>query len=124
MVPLLSRISKRFGVDPRTTLCALLVASNLGGASLAFGDGPAIMQREIWGFNPAVFAAAMVPRNALLVTVLTALTAWLTWWPLRTETPNWEALYHRLKVRDQIGRDAHHKRAVNLWPAIYAGLGV
>jgi len=88
-VPLLSRLTRRFGVDPRNTFCALLIASNLGGASSSFGDGPAIMQRESWGFTPAVFASAMVPRNLVLLAILTLLTAYLTWWPVRKIRPDW-----------------------------------
>jgi Na+/H+ antiporter NhaD/arsenite permease-like protein len=121
-VPLVSRMSRRFGIDPLNTFCALLVASNLGGASTAFGDGPAIMQREFWGFSPAVFAAAMVPRNLVQVAILTLVTAALTWWPTRKTASNWTETYRRLKLRGQMERGGLFRDAVDNRPALLAAL--
>ena len=121
-VPLLIRIAKALSMDPRVALCAMLVASNLGGASTAFGDGPAIMQRQAWGFSPAVFAAAMVPRNAILLLILTLVAVGLTWWPVRKQVPNWEESYHRLKILGHIERAGVHSGAADRRPAAYSAL--
>src|SRR6266849_5130613 len=72
LTPLALAVCVHYEVNPGVMLSAMLIGSNLGGASMAFGDTPAIIQREQWGFTPAQFAAAMLPRNILVLAALTA----------------------------------------------------
>lgn len=102
LTPLAINLCVRYGVNPVPTMCGMLVGSNLGGASMAFGDTPAIIQREIWKFTPATFAAAMLPRNLLIVVLLTAVVCLLTWYPERRRKTGWIDILKRLQTRDNI----------------------
>lgn len=100
LTPLALTLCKRYRVSPGVTLSAMLIASNLGGASMAWGDTPAILQREQWGFSPAVFATAMLPRNLGILAILTSVACLVTWLPKRHGKTNWSDTLDRLKARD------------------------
>lgn len=106
LTPLALAVCTRYGVHPGVMLSAMLISSNLGGASMAFGDTPAIIQREHWGFTPAQFAVAMLPRNLVIQVALTCATCFATWFPARTRTTDWREMLGRLKTRDELVRDA------------------
>ena len=102
LTPLALTLSARYGVRPAVTLSAMLIASNLGGASMAWGDTPAIIQREQWGFSPALFASAMLPRNLAILTLLTSVACLVTWFPTRHVKTDWLNTLSRLKARDYV----------------------
>jgi Na+/H+ antiporter NhaD/arsenite permease-like protein len=102
LTPLALTLSERYGVKPAVTLSAMLIASNLGGASMAWGDTPAIIQREQWGFSPALFASAMLPRNLAILTLLTGVACLVTWFPKRRLKTDWSDTLERLKARDYV----------------------
>jgi Na+/H+ antiporter NhaD/arsenite permease-like protein len=106
LTPLFIFMAKRWEVNPTTTLSAMLIASNLGGASMAFGDTPAIIQRQLWGFSPATFAIAMLPRNLIVLAVLVLIASWLTWLPSRNrqrmEWQEWIDMMSRLKTYQEM----------------------
>lgn len=102
LTPLALTLSARYGVNPAVTLSAMLIASNLGGASMAWGDTPAIIQREQWGFSPALFASAMLPRNLAILALLTSVASFVTWFPKRHVKTDWLDTLERLKARDYV----------------------
>lgn len=102
LTPLALTLTTRYGVKPAVTLSAMLIASNLGGASMAWGDTPAIIQREQWGFSPALFASAMLPRNLAILAVLTSVASFVTWLPGRHLKTDWLDTLERLKARDYV----------------------
>ncbi len=100
LAPLAIVLAKRFSAPIIPVLAGMLVASNLGGASFAAGDTPAILQRQAFGFDVATFSSAMVPRNLIVLAVLiTVVTIW-SWWPGRHNKTSWTELYDRLMARD------------------------
>lgn len=100
LAPLAIALATRFLAPVTPVLAGMLVASNLGGASFAAGDTPAILQRQAFGFDVATFSSAMVPRNLLVLLILVfTVTIW-SWWPNRHKSPSWEELFDRLKARD------------------------
>ena len=103
LAPLAILLAKRFEAPMMPTLFGMLVASNLGGASFAAGDTPAILQRAAFGFDVATFSGAMVPRNLVVLLVLILTTAFLSWYPTRKKGgPSWVELYQRLQTRDYL----------------------
>ena len=122
VVPLLSRIAKRFGVDPRTTLCALLVSSNLEGQPRlwrrprdhAAGDlglqSSCLRRRHAAAQCDSGYSADGADGMADLVAAQDA-NARLG----RSLSPPESARRHRAGRR-------FRERAINLWPAIYAGI--
>ena len=123
LVPLALAVCSRYGVYPGIMLSAMLISSNLGGASMAFGDTPAIIQRGIWGFTPAQFAAAMLPRNFAVLIALTATACFATWFPVRAKLTDWQEMLRRLKTRDELARDAQFRIVTRRHQAL-AGAGV
>lgn len=109
LTPLALAVASRYGVNPGVMLSGMVIASNLGGASMAFGDTPAIIQRENWGFTPGQFAAAMLPRNLAILTALTATASFATWFPSRRQRTDWGEMLRRLKTRDDLARDARFR---------------
>lgn len=100
LAPLAIVLAKRFSAPITPVLAGMLVASNLGGASFAAGDTPAILQRQAFGFDVATFSSAMVPRNlVVLFTLVVVVTIW-SWWPTRHKNTGWMELYDRLMARD------------------------
>lgn len=100
LAPLAIVLAKRFSAPIHPVLFGMLVASNLGGASFAAGDTPAIIQRQTFGFGVATFSSAMVPRNlVVLFALVVAVTIW-SWWPNRHKNTSWMELYDRLMARD------------------------
>jgi Na+/H+ antiporter NhaD/arsenite permease-like protein len=100
LAPLAIVLAKRFSAPINPVLFGMLVASNLGGASFAAGDTPAILQRQAFGFDVATFSSAMVPRNlVVLLALIVAVTIW-SWWPNRHKNTSWLELYDRLMARD------------------------
>jgi Na+/H+ antiporter NhaD/arsenite permease-like protein len=129
LTPLAVTLCMRYQVRPEAMLSAMLISSNLGGASMAFGDTPAILQREAWGFTPATFAAAMLPRNLVVLVILTAVSAAVTWWPVREAKTNWFETLRRLRARDDIAAQTQyngvHKRdALIGWVALTVFIGL
>ncbi len=118
LTPLALAVCARYGVYPGVMLSAMLISSNLGGASMAFGDTPAIIQRECWGFTPAQFAVSMLPRNIAILIALTGTACLSTWFPVRMQKTDWREMLRRLKTRDEMARDsrfrigAHRKQAL------------
>lgn len=120
LTPLELSLCVPYKVRPGITLSAMLIASNLGGASMAFGDTPAIIQRELWGFGPGTFAVAMLPRNLLVLIPLTMLAAFFTWFPNRRQRTDWADTSARLKARDYYVLSARYGSAERLQAAIGA----
>lgn len=125
LTPLALNLCARYRVRPTALLAAMLIASNLGGASMAFGDTPAIIQREHWGFSAATFAAAMLPRNLVVLAILTAAACLASWLPARREATNWLDTLQRLRARDDIAAQgrypaAHRRQATVGWLAMAA----
>lgn len=118
--PIAIAVSKAYGVKPTVMLSAMLIASNLGGASMAFGDTPAIIQRSYWGFSCATFAAAMLPRNLLILFLLTALSCVLTWFPSRANGTKPREILERLRRRDSEEAQAAYRPIE--WRAMGTGL--
>ncbi|MEP6754572.1 MAG: SLC13 family permease [Chthonomonadales bacterium] len=107
LAPIAIYLCKRFEIENQVPLLsAMLIASNLGGASSAFGDTPAILQRQIWNFSPATFAASMVPRNFVILIVLTSLTCWLTARGFRSRLTGAQENLIRSRIRNEF-RDKH-----------------
>ena len=123
LTPLAISICEVFGLSTVPTLSAMLIASNLGGASMAFGDTPAIIQRELWGFSPATFAVAMLPRNLVVLAVLTATACLATWLPRRGEQTDWLDTYRRLRARDHI-INCNCNAALDRRNAVIGGIGL
>jgi Na+/H+ antiporter NhaD/arsenite permease-like protein len=98
--PIAIAVGRAYGVNPTIMLSAMLIASNLGGASMAFGDTPAIIQRSYWGFSCATFAAAMLPRNLVILFLLTGMSCALTWFPTRANGVRPREILERLRRRD------------------------
>jgi len=104
LTPLALLLCQIYRVNPMPVLSAMLIGSNLGGASAAWGDTPAILQRMLWGFSPYTFSAAMVPRNLIVLILLTTMTAFWCWLPHRKEQHSWLDVYQRLKASDDLKR--------------------
>lgn len=100
LAPLAIVLAQRFSAPVIPLLAGMLVASNLGGASFAAGDTPAILQRQAFGFDVATFSSAMLPRNLVVLLILLATVTTWSWWPNRGTIPSWAELYDRLKARD------------------------
>jgi Na+/H+ antiporter NhaD/arsenite permease-like protein len=89
----------------------MLIASNLGGASWATGDTPAVIQRQYWGFTPAQFAVAMLPRNLIVLLVLTLFACFVAWLSDKCRKTDWSDTLKRLKARDDIRRQSRYQMA-------------
>lgn len=101
LAPLAITLSKRYEAPLKPTLFGMLIASNLGGASFAAGDTPAILQQIAFGFDVATFSGAMIPRNLVVLLVLLLTVAFWSWYPTRKKgSPSWSELYDRLSTRD------------------------
>jgi Na+/H+ antiporter NhaD/arsenite permease-like protein len=70
MVPITVTLCERYGVTSRWLLCAMLVASNLGGFSTAWGDTPNIIESATWNLTHADFAREIFPVNLAMVLLL------------------------------------------------------
>lgn len=110
-VPLAIDLCRRYEVRSSALLSAMLISSNLGGASMATGDTPAIIQRQLWGFTPIVFTANMLPINLIVLAVLTAITCFVTWLPDRQRKVNWFDTLKRLKARDHLADYSRYSAA-------------
>ena len=121
LAPLAIAVYGSYRVSPMPTLCAMLSASNLGGASTSFGDTPAIVMRGVWGFGPATFAGAMLPRNLIILALLTALATLMTWWPERANGTGPRDTMERLRRRDGAERDRRYRPVQ--WREMGIGLG-
>ncbi len=100
--PLSFSLCQRLGIPSVPSLVGLIPASNLGGASAAWGDTPAILQRQVWGFDVSTFAVNMLPRNLLVLCMLTVVVAAWSFWIDRQNSRRWfiEA-FARMRIRDQ-----------------------
>lgn len=86
LAPLAITLSKRYEAPLKPTLFGMLIASNLGGASFAAGDTPAILQRIAFGFDVATFSGAMIPRNLVVLLVLLLTVAFWSWYHMTLVT--------------------------------------
>ncbi len=109
LAPLAFSLCQRLNIPILPSLVGLIPASNLGGASAAWGDSPAILQRQIWGFDVSTFAANMLPRNLLVLLVLMAVVGtWSFWTDKKNSRSRIMETFDRIRIRDQqYARSAH-----------------
>ncbi|MFH1870211.1 MAG: SLC13 family permease [Pseudomonadota bacterium] len=109
LAPLAFSLCQRLGIPWVPSLVGLIPASNLGGASAAWGDTPAILQRQVWGFDVSTFAANMLPRNLLVLCVLMVVVgAWSFWTNQHNSRRRVMETFERIRIRDQQhARSAH-----------------
>jgi len=108
LVPIAFSLCQRVGIPYIPSLVGLIPASNLGGASAAWGDTPAILQRQIWGFDVATFSANMLPRNLLVLAMLVVVIAAWSYWTDRRTGSRWSQAHERLRIRDQLRATRTH----------------
>lgn len=102
LAPIAFNLCQRLGIPWVPSLVGLIPASNLGGASAAWGDTPAILQRQIWGFDVSTFATNMLPRNLVILGMLMAAAAAWSYWADRRTGNRWNQEHERLRLRDQM----------------------
>ena len=102
LAPIAFSLCQRLGIPWIPSLVGLIPASNLGGASAAWGDTPAILQRQIWGFDVSTFAANMLPRNLIMLSMLTVVVAVWSYWADQRTGNRWAQEHERLRLRDQM----------------------
>lgn len=78
MTSLAIRLCDKFHVPSKHLLCAMLVASNLGGFSTKWGDTPNIVEARVWGLDNGEFMREVLPINLFMLAVLIVVTSWLT----------------------------------------------
>jgi Na+/H+ antiporter NhaD/arsenite permease-like protein len=102
LAPIAFSLCQRLGIPWIPSLVGLIPASNLGGASAAWGDTPAILQRQVWGFDVSTFAVNMLPRNLVILGILMVVVAVWTYWEGRRTGNRWVQEHERLRLRDQM----------------------
>jgi Na+/H+ antiporter NhaD/arsenite permease-like protein len=102
LAPITFSLCQRIGIPWVPALVGLIPASNLGGASAAWGDTPAIIQRQIWGFDVSTFALNMLPRNLVILSILIVVVAGWSYCLDRRTGNRWKQEHERLRLRDQI----------------------
>lgn len=76
--PITITICASFGLPSRWLLCGVLVASNLGGFSTAWGDTPNLIESRVWNLTNVDFLREILPINAFMIAGLVAAVTWLT----------------------------------------------
>jgi Na+/H+ antiporter NhaD/arsenite permease-like protein len=84
MTPIAIRLCASYGVPSRWILCAMLVASNLGGFSTRWGDTPNIIESATWGLSAGDFMREVLPANLIVMCVLCLVALVLTQWSMRS----------------------------------------
>jgi len=102
LAPLAFTLCNRLQIPWAPTVFGLIPASNLGGASAAWGDTPAIIQRLIWHFDVPTFTANMLPRNLVILALLTLTTTIWSAWGDKGKRQGWRDIYERLRIRDSL----------------------
>lgn len=108
LAPIAFSLCQRIGIPWIPSLVGLIPASNLGGASAAWGDTPAILQRQIWGFDVTTFATNMLPRNLLVLAMLVVVIAAWSYWADPQTGNRWSQAHERLRIRDQLRASRMH----------------
>jgi Na+/H+ antiporter NhaD/arsenite permease-like protein len=101
LAPIAFTLCQRIGIPWIPCLVGLIPASNLGGASAAWGDTPAIIQRQMWGFDVSTFAVNMLPRNLVMLAMLIVVIAGWSYWLDRRTGSSWRQEHERIRLRDQ-----------------------
>jgi len=78
MTPILIAICMSYGVPSRWVLCGALVASNLGGFSLATADTPNIIESRTFGLAQMDFIREIMPLNLGVLALVALIVAGLT----------------------------------------------
>jgi Na+/H+ antiporter NhaD/arsenite permease-like protein len=119
LAPIAFSLCQRLGIPWIPSLVGLIPASNLGGASAAWGDTPAILQRQIWGFDVSTFAVNMLPRNLVMLGMLMLVVAVWSYWADRRTGNRWGQEHERIRLRDQML--ARHARRASATVDQYLG---
>lgn len=77
VTPLSISICSRYRIPSRWILSGVLVASNLGGFSTAWGDTPNLIEAQVWGLNNSAFFE-ILPANVAILAILSLAVTWLT----------------------------------------------
>jgi Na+/H+ antiporter NhaD/arsenite permease-like protein len=72
IVPVAVAVCTSYRLPSKWLLCGILVASNLGGFSTAWGDTPNIIEARVWGLAHLDFLRQILPLNLVVVMGLTA----------------------------------------------------
>lgn len=124
LAPLTFNLCQRLGIPWVPSLVGLIPASNLGGASAAWGDTPAILQRQIWGFDVATFAANMLPRNVVILCLLMVVVAgWSLWKDRQGSRHRAMETFERIRIRDQQRARSAYRWSASLGQYV-GGLGL
>lgn len=78
MTSIAIRLCDKFKVPSKYLLCAMLVASNLGGFSTKWGDTPNIIESRVWQIDNSAFTREILPINLLMLVMLIAVAIGLT----------------------------------------------
>lgn len=101
LAPITISLCRRLQIAWVPSLVGLIPASNLGGASAAWGDTPAILQRQVWGFDIATFSANMLPRNLLILALLVVTVAVWSYFANPAGQLRAREMFERIRIRDQ-----------------------
>ncbi|MBI3677537.1 MAG: hypothetical protein HY243_13070 [Proteobacteria bacterium] len=77
ITPLSISLCARYRIPSRWLLCAVLVASNLGGFSTGWGDTPNLIEAQAWNLSNLAFFE-ILPANLVIVIGLSLAIAFLT----------------------------------------------
>lgn len=76
--PITIMICASYDIRSHGLLCGVLVASNLGGFSTAWGDTPNIIERQVWQLEQSDFFIQILPVNFLIILVLISVVSCMT----------------------------------------------
>lgn len=110
MTPVIITLCMSYGIPSHWLLCGALVASNLGGFSIATADTPNIIEARVWGLRAGDFITEILPLNLAFLALLIGGVILLTQFTFATqgrkvslgETARGAARWRRAALETQI----------------------